>query len=286
MSEALEISGNDLVPRKKISRIGIATKINSESKVHKPIVEGLENLKKIPKTEKLIIATTHLSDIDMDTAIATVAPYRDVSVASQSTHLENLISGSIMRWATENEIYGVSSKFGKKPTRLPAYRFNSQDYEAMREPIEKGRAMVIAAHKPVYEWKLPDKPGLGAIYLAQISKATILPTVVDVQHPEFIDLSPINPGVLKRLLQGKRPQVKVSFGKPIRLDPIPSEELTTVANFFNHDERNKMTKDEIEKAKTILQILQLQGSEVMESLANMLPKNKRGRWQLTSSVGS
>lgn len=279
MSEAPETFGNEFNPRRKIPRIGIVTRINSESKVHKPTVEGLGNLIGIPKTEKLVIATTHLSDIDMDTAIATIAPYRDVSVASQSTHLENPISGRLMRWATENEIYGVSSKFGKKPTRLPTYRFNPKDYEAMKVALEKGRAMVIAAHKPAYEWKLPDKPGLGAVYLAQTSGATILPTAVDVQYPEFIDLSPINPGVLRRLLQGKRPDVRVVFGRPMRLNPIPSEKLMNVTKFFNHDERNRMTKDEIEEAKTTLKTLQLQGSEVMKSLADMLPRNKRGRWQ-------
>lgn len=270
---------NALAPRKKIPRIGWTSRLNSESKLHKPTVDGLENLTAIPENQELIIATTHLSDIDMETAISTVSPYRDVSVASQSTHLENPIFGRLMRWATENEIYGVSSKFGKKPNWLPAFRFNPKDYEAMKAPLEKGRAMVIAAHRPTHEWELPDKPGLGAIYLAQISGGVILPTAVDVQYPEFIDLSPIGKGVLKRLVLGKRPDVKVTFGTPIQLTPIPQEEISVAGKFLNHDERHKMTADEIQQAKLVLEKLQLQGAEVMKSLANMLPQSKRGRWQ-------
>lgn len=276
------MSENKSAPRKKISRIGMASRIDSALRLHKPIVEGLENLINIPENENLVISTTHLSDMDIEVAVATVAPYRNVSATSQSTHLDNPTVGRLMRWAGENEVYGISSKFGKKATWLPAYRFNPQDYEAMKVPVEKGRIMVIAAHKPTHEWKLPDKPGLGAIYLAQISRATILPTAVNVQYPEFIDLSSINTGVLKRLLQGKRLDVKVTFGKPIRLAPIPSEELTILAKFLSHDERHKMAKVEIEKAKLVLEKLRLQGSEVMKSLANMLPQSKRGRWQNSS----
>ncbi len=279
MNETSETAENKFAPRKKISRIGMASRIDSALRLHKPTVEGLENLINIPKNENLVISTTHLSDIDMEVAVTTVASYRDVSVTSQSINLKNPIVGRIMRWVGKNEVYGISGKLGKKGTRSLIYRFNPQDYEAMKVPVEKGRAMIIAAHKPAYEWKLPDKPGLGAIYLAQISRATILPAAVDVQYPKFIDLHPNNvTGTLKRLLQRKRLDVKVTFGKPIRLDPIPLEELEIVAKFLNHDERHKMAKDEIEKAKVTLEKLRLQGSEVMRSLANMLPQNKKGSW--------
>lgn len=284
MTEASKTFENDLNPRKRISRIGIVTKINSELKLHKPVIEGLGNLTQIPKTEKLIIATTHLSDIDIETAIAAIAPYRDVSVTSQSTHLENPISGRIMRWAAKKEIYGISSRPRKNSTWRQDFEFNPQNYEAMRTPLEKGRALVIAAHQPTHEWKLPNKPGLGAIYLAQISGATILPTAVDIQYPEFIDLPPISLDILKRLLQGKRLDVKVAFGKPIRPTPIPSEEIKLLNKFLNHDEKHTLTKDEISKSRSILEKLKLQGSEIMKSLASMLPQYKRGPWEKSSEI--
>jgi hypothetical protein len=275
-----EIQESGFLP-KKVSRMGITTRINSESKLHKPTIEGLENLINIPKNEKMVIATTHLSDIDMETAIATIAPYRDLSVASQSTHLENPVFGTIMRWATKNEIYGISSKFVDKKARLPDYRFDPKDFEAMKGALDKGRTMVIAAHQPAYEWKLPDKPGLGAVYLAQISGATILPTTVDVQSPEFIDLRPITSGAAKRLLLGKRPNVRVAFGKPIHLAPIASANLANTARFLSHDGRHTMTKDETESAIATLKIIRAQGAQVMESLAKMLPPNKKGIWENT-----
>lgn len=279
MAESQGKFENDLNPRKKISRIGITTGINIESKLHKPTVKGLENLIKIPKTEKLIIATTHLSDVDMDTVIATTAPYRDLSVTSQSTHLENPVSGPIMRWATKKEIYGISSEPRRNSDWQQKFMLKPQDFEAMKVPLEKGRAVVIAAHKPTHKWKLPDISGLGDIYLAQISGATILPVAVDIQYPEFIELPPISPAVLKRLLQRKRLDVKVTFGKPIRLSPIPPEELRMFVRFLNPDEKQKMTEDEIKKSRLVLNTVLSQGSEVMQSLANMLPPAKRGRWQ-------
>lgn len=284
MAEGAGTIESDLNPPKQTSRIGRWAKFNSETKLHKPIVEGLENLTNIPKNEKVIITPNHLSDIDIETVIATVAPYRDVSVADQSTHLEVPIFGSIMQFLGENELYGVSSKFGKKKTWLPTFRLNPQDYEAMKVPLEKGRALVIAAHQPTHEWKLPAKPGIGGILLAQKTGATILPTAVDIKCPEFIDLSPINFGVLKRLFLGKRLDVKVTFGKPIRLEPIPSEEIKILEKFLNHDERHGMTKDEIQIARTTFKKLQSQGSEVMQSLANMLPQEKRGIWKDNKSA--
>lgn len=279
MTEAARAIESDIVPRKKISRIGKAAKFNSETKLNKPAIEGLENLINIPKTEKLIIASTHLSDIDTETAIATVAPYRDVSVADQSTHSEVPILGSIMRFLGENELYGVSSRFGKKKTWLPTFRLNPKDYEAMRVPLEKGRALVIAAHQPTHEWKLPNKPGLGAVYLAQITGGTILPTAIDIHNPQFVDFPIISPDILKRLLQGKRLDVKVAFGKPIKLSPIPSEEIKLLNKFLNHDERHTLTNAEIDRSRAILEKLKLQGSEIMKSLAGMLPQEKRGIWQ-------
>jgi len=284
MTEASRTIENDIIPRKKISRIGKSARFNSETKLNKPTIEGLENLTNIPRAEKLIIASTHLSDIDTETAIATVAPYRDVSVADQSTHLEIPVFGNIMRFLGENELYKVSSRFGKKGNWLPAFRLNPKDYEAMRAPLEKGRVLVIAAHQPTHEWRLPNKPGLGAIYLAQITGATILPTAIDIHHPEFIDFPIINLDILKRLLQGKRIDVRVAFGKPIKFTPIPYDEIRLLSKFLNHDERHVLTKDEINKSRSTLEKLKSQGAEVMRSLASMLPQEKRGVWQDNKSA--
>jgi hypothetical protein len=49
--------------------------------------------------------------------------------------------------------------------------FNPDNFEPMLEPMDEGYAMLVAAHNPRNDNRLPEKSGYGAAYLAAIADA-------------------------------------------------------------------------------------------------------------------
>src|SRR6202044_1004644 len=66
----------------------------------------------------------------------------------------------------------------KRPTA-----FNPDNFVPMMEAMDKGKAMIIAGHNPSLEGHL-EEGGYGAVYLAEMADATILPVSIDIISTE------------------------------------------------------------------------------------------------------
>ncbi len=230
-----------------------------------PAIQGLNNLTEIPLDKPLVIASTHLSDIDVQTIAAFVASYRNVGIASQTSNQRHPIIGTFLRIAGIENVFGITNEYDKKK-RVSRYTFNPEDFEIMKNVIKNGKTIIIAAHKPTYDWQLPQKAGKGAVYLAQLAKATILPIALDIQSNYPVGMADDKLNTIKRFVTRKRPNARLVVGEPIDLDPISEEDLKLMIKFYQTNTKNQ---------HPVLTKLHNQGQLVLKALADMLPEEKR-----------
>lgn len=235
---------------------------------------GKEFLKEIPPNKKLIIATTHLSDADVAVAAYALSDNFDITIVHHSTH--DNPSEDAWSWvgaAIAGRKNFLSVKSRKEEGKVIA-DFAPEDFEPMRDALGNGKAIIIAAHNPTYDWKLSDKGGLGAIYLAQLSDALILPVSVNIEsEAKSGSLVDMRKAVSKNKRKSK---AKVSIGQPINLEKVNVQKMTEIlkkrkeGSSLSHQERREFTE--------IATKLRDQSSIVMRTLAAMLPPEKRGVW--------
>ena len=246
----------------------------SEFFIKPPRTQGLNNLTQIPQNQPLIIASTHLSDIDVQTVAANIAPYRNVGIASQASNQRDFLIGSFLRLAGIANVFGITNEYDSKK-HLSHYKFNHEDFEIMNEAIKKGKTIVIAAHNPTYNWKLPEKPGKGAVYLAQLSNAMILPAALDIQSDMPIGMADDKINSIKRFILGKKPNARIIIGKPIKFSPIEQHDLKQMADYFENKIKNQFKNQDLEKIQITITKIKEQAQTIMKVLADMLPQEKR-----------
>jgi hypothetical protein len=287
LSEYTESQLSQPKPTERRSRLGLASRLHAEMLVRSPEVRGVENLTNIPKNKGVVIATTHLSDIDTEAIAANASKYRAVSATSQSANQEIFVIGGLMRFAAGSEIYDIKGKFDTK-TQKPKFRLTPTNFEAMRKPLEKGRALIVPAHNPAYNWHLPERPGLGAVLAAQqLEEPLIVPAALDIDNqdgkiPAAIVSDAL--GTMKRLATGNRPDTKLAYGEPLRLEKIDPTALKNMMKLFTAESRHTLSKEGRIGATETLKKIQGQAEEVMRSLATLLPPEKRGSWGSTETT--
>ena len=119
---------------------------------------------------------------------------------------------------------------------------------------------------------MPGQGGHGAAYLAEISDAIIVPIVIDIKSEDphmGINRTPTHS------LKG-RPAAEMIIGKPITLGKIEGIEKFNdlIREPGEGDARKKIT----EERKRIERDLRTQSDVVMQSLADLLPEERRGKW--------
>jgi len=240
-------------------------------------LDGAEKLKEISKDKHLIFLTTHMSNHDMPITIAALAQEKaNLKVAEASTHktFSKNPSGYIGRKAIgEENSFSIEYTGGQGDGDGI---FDPDDYEPMQEALTDGYDMVIAAHfdskYKEKEWRLPKNGGYGGVYLANItSDSIIIPVAVDIQSAEQFGMTDIG---VSQIIKERRPKAKVSLGEP--LEPKKIENLDKFAEILRKRKKNiPITAEEREIFKNVHKELRLESNRVMESLANMLPKEKR-----------
>ena len=150
---------------------------------------GEERLKEIPPAKKVIIATTHISDLDVPIATLKLGKYFDIAITNQSIHhsfLGEPRTNIGLRIAGRKNFIPIDTKKieGKKQGE-----FNPQNFAPMRDALEQGKTIIIAAHNPTQKWKL-SKGGYGAAYLTAICEnVVILPVVVNIESDEPLGIA-------------------------------------------------------------------------------------------------
>lgn len=249
-------------------------RLYSEFFIKPPKIQGLNNLTQIPPDQPLVVASTHLSDIDVQTIAANIAPYRNVGMASQVSNQRNFISGNFLRFAGIENVFGITNEYDSKK-HYSLYRFNHEDFRIMSNAIKKGKTIAIAAHNPTYDWRLPEKPGKGAAYLAQLSNAIILPVALDIQSDIPICMADDKKNAIKRFILRKKPDTRMIIGKPIKLALINKDDLEYMKKLYQSTAEQQISKQDMEKAKAVLKKIKEQAQIIMEALTNMLPPEKR-----------
>jgi len=217
---------------------------------------ALENLKVIPAGKKIIFATTHISDFDVQLVGCVIGNVFDrIKLAAGDELIEswakplNRLGGALA--GKENLLAIHSVRNGKARRNI----FNPDDFVAIKNCLDAGFVIVIAAYYDQHKfWTLPPKGGIGAVYLNHIvSDAVVIPVAVDVLSKKPLGMEGKNL-ILTALI---KPSVKVVIGKSISFEPICND-----GTFHS--------------LKTGLK---MQSHLLMVELAKLLPTEKRGKWQ-------
>lgn len=254
---------NQEPPKRKPSpfRLRRAMELLAKVASKKVTIEGKENLAQLKPDEKVIFVTTHLKDSDVPIAFTTLASDFDIAMVNISGHSspkQDIFSYAGIKVAGSSAFLPIS--YRGHLTHWSPDNFQKEDFQPMQEALKKGKAVMIAAYSPTKEQILPQRPGFGAMYLAELTGATLVPiTVNQASQAELAGQAGIK-GMVTTVL--KRPEVTVTYGEPIR----PTETLDPNIPLY----------------KQIPSLIQQQ-TKVMEALAQPLPLQKRGIWGKTPS---
>jgi hypothetical protein len=236
-------------------------------------LHGEENIEAIPAGKKIIIATTHISDIDIPTVAAALGKYFNIAITNMSVHHSFLAEPSTnigVRLAGKENF--IPFDYEKTPSGKQA-SFNPDNFEPMKRALDDGKAIIVAAHNPTHDWHL-SKGGYGVSYLSDISDdVVILPVAVDLESAGQVGMYE---NQLKTIT--KKPVANVFIGEPIELQKIPGiEDLSKIMHKRESGER--ITPEELKRFSELKELLQTQSNIVMEKLAENLPEEKRGEYK-------
>lgn len=254
-----------------------------EATIQRPKVEGLHNLQEIPEDQPVIFAVSHLSDADVPAAAEALLHYRSLDIVILQTGVADLKQKPFIYLAGRYNFHTVKNTFNLR-TQTPHTRFNQADFKEMKEAMQRGRDMMIAAHNPTRNWQLPDNPGIGAVYLAQITGAPIVPVVLDIHSETPVGMAHDITGALSRLIRRMRPEATLRIGQAMMLEKLEAEQLSNLVRLLQADDRIQLRTDpqQYQKAKKAFRKtygrLKEQAELVMNELALLLPPKKRGGW--------
>jgi 1-acyl-sn-glycerol-3-phosphate acyltransferase len=216
-------------------------------------IEGKEH---VPTGKPVVFAASHVSDLDMPLAASVLVKDFNIGISYISALLEHPVQKKIFGLTRmvlgKNNFFPID--YSMEGTGWKAKPFNANNFTAMSEAMKvRAMHMLVAAHIPSYDFVLPSKGGLGAIWLAHEAHAPIVPMAIDIQLP-IGDKK----GAIETLVQQplSRPAATIRFGKPLVFDRI---DLSTM-----------------DLPKKIM--LRDQSRQIMEVLAGLLPAEKRGGW--------
>lgn len=272
------------------ARFRLAVDILLKANFGKIKVKGEENLDKLPPGAKVIIATTHISDFDVLVPIVKLGKRFKIKAVNASlqhdVRKDAMPSLSVIAAGKENTI-PVDFKWGKNPKGQKSYyssSFNPDNFTPMKEALDDGDAILMAAYnpEPIKSGMLPAKGGYGAVYLAEVSDAVIVPVAVNIKSKDPFA------GMRERAIQTllDRPEMEMVIGEPITLDKVSG--IERMAEILKQREKDpkSITKNEIGELRNVQKDLQNQSDKIMASLARLLPEEKRGAWGKNIAEGS
>ncbi len=250
-------------------------------------VIGEEYLKEIPEGAKIVIAVDHLNNLSIPTAALELGSRLPIQISNQSTQFsfrENPGGNIGVVAGGKKNFKGIDydSETDKPKT------FNPENFDEMLDPLSEGYAMVVAAHNPVNNNKLPEKGGYGAAYLASIADAYVVPVSVNIKSE--VHVMEGNAGIINNLkgavsMLKNRPEAVISIGKPRKV----AEEANIQkfhSLFMKRKESGRLSADELEEFKRLRASLNSASNEIMEDIAIMLPEEKKGTWSKGDEIES
>lgn len=216
-------------------------------------VVGLENVDKLDKNEKILVASTHITDVDIPIAASVLADKLDLSVTGMS--LFNSLSNGVVRRLFvaapgKKHFTPIPYEIDKNGVQRPSI-FNRESFVEILNNIDNGKKPIIAAHAPLKNNQVPTKPGIAVPYLASTSNSFILPVAVEFYNKdEKLGMADYRFHTLIA-----REALKVTIGEPFRLDE------------WSGDNGKYESRDKLRKHSSFLRS---QGQLVLDNLVNLL----------------
>jgi len=235
-------------------------------------VKGKEHLKEIPADRKVVIACTHMSDLDMPVIALALAKDFNLALSDQSTHhdfKQDPGNYAIHKIAGDKNFIPIDYKTndGKKTAQ-----FNPDNFNGMTEAMNNGKDFLFAAHNPSSDGSLTSG-GIGAVYLAQLTHALIVPVSAN-----FKTNIPYITGQTTKETLDKKPDAEVIIDKYIDLEPITG--IEDYQRIFNkRREGQKLSPEEVDRFMEISRALREQAEVVMNVLKEGVPEEKRGPYK-------
>jgi hypothetical protein len=259
-------------PRQEISqRLWLANEAGLKFVVKEIKIIGRENIKEIPPGAKVVIMTTHLTDLDISVAIHAVAREMDVAVTNQSTHHQffgqqgEMPTNIGIRIAGKDNFIPIDYHKDEKGDKAPK-AFNPENFESAAEAMEKGKSVIVAAHNPSKEplQNLDEvRGGYGGVYLAELTDAYILPLTVTMDKAVGM-----NNNILKTIKE--RPTASAVIGKPFKLEKIEGiEHFSELAK--KREDGEKLTEEEHLEFSRLADALRERSALVIKIMSEQLP---------------
>lgn len=263
-------------------RLMLGLKTNLKPFVGELYAQGESNLDKIPPGTPVIWAMTHAtSDVELQSGMLVVGDRFDTVMTDHSTHhsMEDAVPFLSQKLVGMDNFYPITYVRGKKGSKGREI-FRVEDFERMLEAFEADKAVAIAAHNPVYNGVLPDNSGHGMVALASLASsrlgknALIVPVAMDFHENEPLAIGGNVCKVATDFVHRKKTDITVHVGAPMQIDPVDMESYIDIRT----KPAGSITAEDVQKIRALNQHLRAQGGRVMESIAAMLPKEKRGVW--------
>jgi len=242
-------------------------------------VFGQENLQEIPEGKKVIFAPTHMTDMDMGCALAAIGRFRRNLVLGVESSPDVAIFRTIQSLLAGQENFQEIPIAGKGKNRVGKFEewIGSEACRNLQEDLkeEKNDVLISAYFDPRHagnSLQLSEKLGVGAVYLAQMAEAIIVPVAVDAHAGQKVERGDANmiayiEGRIKN--KGQKPKANVHLSKPISFPKIEGiEKMGETIRGGNREEFRRLSM-----------ALKTQSAEVMKAIALMLPEEKRGSWK-------
>ncbi len=228
-------------------------------------VEGRDHLNEIPATRNLVVATSHLTDLDILLSAHALGNDLNLAIADASLNHRFMANAPV---ALLERIVGKESfipiDYRKTRSGYSPRAFNPRNFDPMLARMESnGERILIAAHNPSSDGQF-TRAGYGAAYLAEISHALVLPVAVDVEGSER------GIGQTARAFQTylAQPKARVRIGQPFELDHIAGiEHLGEIIG----DNRSSEDRQEFFRLKASLE---QSADEILNKVKALSPRQK------------
>ena len=221
--------------------------------------------------EKYIIAGTHFTGLDVQTALSQLGDRFDIQVTGESLVKDEFLMKKLI------DLIGTDRFSDLQYQKTVAGKrgiFNPDNFKELEEKMEEGRTPWMAIH-PYTRSEGMLEGRIGAAYLALKTDAWVVPSSVVLEGgPMNLD-TPVEfaQQALGRLM-GKT-KANYYIGEPIKLEPI--DNLDIIENVLSKRTQGiKPTEEERFEFSRVHQELKSRSKEIIGSILDILPEEYHG----------
>ena len=238
-------------------------------------VIGKENLDEVQAVRertpnsKFVIATSHLSNLDVPAAIKAFGKEFNLQISATSQNFGLTHQEAMFRIAGKDNFTPLTHT-KKTSTNESRGVFDPKDFTDLVLKTENGKTPWIAAHEFSVSGEM-QRAKIGSIYLAQKTDSYILPAALEMKGGASMSLE--KPTDVIRGAFNKAEAV-YHIGKPFKPEPI---DVSIIENVIEKRKQGvKPTPEEREQFSTAVALLRQQAEKLGEIIASLLPEEMRG----------